>query len=225
MRIIDAYRRGIISREQYITYLEAKLDPEGPFNPSTTLGCNPWVEILDWDTTDLGSKNIVVKNLDLDNDLTCKVEVYVEDILSRVEYDTFLDTFNVIIEDPCTSIVVSVRSSKYGSGASYDFSYKSDSLLPYGASTSSNQVMAYKGQYRTISTVISEEITIPVGSKRAIISCNHNTEAYIDFNRDASMTSPMYIEFSLGLIEIDLLSVTKLSAYVVVGNIGVVFFG
>ena len=83
----------------------------------------------------------------------------------------------------------------------------------------------YEGQDRTTTTGAAEELTIPAGSKRAIISCAPNSQAYIEINGDASTSSPLYLEDPFGPLVIDLGGVTKLSAYVVAGNIGGVFYG
>lgn len=83
----------------------------------------------------------------------------------------------------------------------------------------------YKGKDRTTTTGAAEELTIPAGSKRVIISCAPSTQAYIEINGDATTSSPLYLEDPFGPLILDLGSVTKLSAYVVAGNLGAVFFG
>ena len=83
----------------------------------------------------------------------------------------------------------------------------------------------YKGKDRTTTTGAAEELTIPAGSKRAIISCAPSSQAYIEINGDASTSSPLYLEDPFGPLILDLGGVTKLSAYVVAGNLGGVFFG
>lgn len=83
----------------------------------------------------------------------------------------------------------------------------------------------YKGSERTTTTGAAEELTIPSGSKRVIISCAPSSEAYIEINGDASTSSPLYLEDPFGPLILDLGGVTKLSAYVVAGNLGAVFFG
>lgn len=83
----------------------------------------------------------------------------------------------------------------------------------------------YKGSERTTTTGAAEELTIPSGSKRVIISCAPNSQAYIEINGDASTSSPLYLEDPFGPLILDLGGVTKLSAYVVAGNLGAVFFG
>jgi hypothetical protein len=83
----------------------------------------------------------------------------------------------------------------------------------------------YEGQDRTTTTGAAEELTIPAGSKRAIISCAPSSQAYIEINGDASTSSPLYLEDPFGPLILDLGGVTKLSAYVVAGNLGAVFFG
>ena len=83
----------------------------------------------------------------------------------------------------------------------------------------------YKGSERTTTTGAAEELTIPAGSKRVIISCAPNSQAYIEINGDASTSSPLYIEDPFGPLIFDLGGVTKLSAWVIAGNVGVVFFG
>ena len=83
----------------------------------------------------------------------------------------------------------------------------------------------YKGKDRTTTTGAAEELTIPAGSKRVIISCAPNSQAYIEINGDASTSSPLYLEDPFGPLVIDLGGVTKLSAWAITGNIGAVFFG
>lgn len=83
----------------------------------------------------------------------------------------------------------------------------------------------YKGSERTTTTGAAEELTIPAGSKRVIISCAPSSEVYIEINGDASTSSPLYLEDPFGPLILDLGGVTKLSAYVVAGNLGGVFFG
>jgi hypothetical protein len=84
---------------------------------------------------------------------------------------------------------------------------------------------SYKGKDRTTTTGAAEELTIPANSKRCIISCGPSSQAYIELNGDATTSSPIYFEDPFGPILLDLGSVTKLSVYVVAGNVGVVFFG
>jgi len=83
----------------------------------------------------------------------------------------------------------------------------------------------YKGQDRTTTTGGAEELTIPANSKKVILSCGPSTQVYINLNADATTSSPLYFEDPFGPIILDLGSVTKLSAYVVAGNVGAVFFG
>ena len=83
----------------------------------------------------------------------------------------------------------------------------------------------YKGQDRTTTTGAAEELTIPANSKRAIISCAPSSQAYIEINGNATTSSPLYIEDPFGPLVLDLGSVTKLSAWLIAGNLGVVFFG
>jgi hypothetical protein len=83
----------------------------------------------------------------------------------------------------------------------------------------------YLGKDRTTTTGAAEELTIPAGAKRAIISCSSNSQAHIEINGDASTSSPLYLEDPFGPLVLDLGGVTKLSAYVVAGNLGAVFFG
>jgi len=85
--------------------------------------------------------------------------------------------------------------------------------------------MTYLGKDRTTTTGAAEELTIPASSKRCIISCGPSSQAYIELNGDATTGSPIYFEDPFGPILLDLGSVTKLSAYVVAGNVGGVFFG
>ena len=85
--------------------------------------------------------------------------------------------------------------------------------------------MSYLGKDRTTTTGAAEELTIPASAKKAIISCALSSQAYIELNADATTTSPLYIEDPFGPLVLDLGLVTKLSAYVVAGNLGVVFFG
>lgn len=99
------------------------------------------------------------------------------------------------------------------------------SALPSGAATSANQILAYLGKDRTTTTGAAEELTIPANSKRCIISCGPSAQAYIELNADATTSSPVYFTDLSGPISLDLGSVTKLSAYVVAGNVGVMFFG
>lgn len=83
----------------------------------------------------------------------------------------------------------------------------------------------YKGADRTTTTGAAEELTIPANSKRAIISCAPSSQAYIEINGNATTSSPLYIEDPFGPLVLDLGSVTKLSAWLIAGNLGVVFFG
>jgi hypothetical protein len=83
----------------------------------------------------------------------------------------------------------------------------------------------YLGKDRTTTTGAAEELTIPAGSKRVIISCVPSSEVYIEINGDASTSSPLYLKDPFGPLILDLGGVTKLSAYVVAGNLGAVFFG
>ena len=83
----------------------------------------------------------------------------------------------------------------------------------------------YLGKDRTTTTGAAEELTIPANSKRVILSCGPSTQCYIELNADATTSSPLYFEDPFGPITLDLGSVTKLSAYVVAGNLGAVFFG
>jgi len=118
------------------------------------------------------------------------------------------------------------------------------SVLPSGAASASNQTTeiskldaiktavegatpagTYRGKDRTTTTGAAEELTIPANSKRCIISCGPSSQAYIELNGDATTGSPIYFEDPFGPILLDLGSVTKLSAYVVAGNVGAVFFG
>lgn len=93
------------------------------------------------------------------------------------------------------------------------------------ASLASIDYKAYTGKDRTTTTGAAEELTIPAGSKRVIISCAPSSQAYIEINGDASTSSPLYLEDPFGPLILDLGGVTKLSAYVVAGNFGAVFFG
>lgn len=83
----------------------------------------------------------------------------------------------------------------------------------------------YLGQDRTTTIGAAEELTIPANSKRVILSCGPSTQCYINLNADATTSSPLYFEDPFGPIILDLGSVTKLSAYVVAGNVGAVFYG
>jgi hypothetical protein len=91
--------------------------------------------------------------------------------------------------------------------------------------TSAKQILTYKGQDRTTTTGAAEELTIPANSQRAVISCGPSAQVYININADASTLSPLYFEDPFGPITLDLLGVTKLSAWCVAGNVGAVFFG
>jgi hypothetical protein len=84
---------------------------------------------------------------------------------------------------------------------------------------------SYTGQDRTTTSGAAEELTIPSNSKQVILSCGPSTQCYINLNADATTSSPLYFEDPFGPIVLDLGSVTKLSAYVVAGNVGAVFFG
>ena len=84
---------------------------------------------------------------------------------------------------------------------------------------------SYKGKDRTTTTGAAEELTIPANSKKAILSCGPSSQSYIELNGNADTTSPLYLDNTSGPLSLDLGSVTKLSAYVVAGNLGVVFFG
>lgn len=116
--------------------------------------------------------------------------------------------------------------------------------LPTGAATSAKQdtgnaslasiktavegatpAASYKGKDRTTTTGAAEELTIPANSKRVILSCAPSSQVYIELNGDASTSSPLYFEDPFGPITLDLGSVTKLSAWVVEGNLGAIFFG
>ena len=83
----------------------------------------------------------------------------------------------------------------------------------------------YLGKDRTTTTGAAEELTIPANGKRVILSCAPSSQAYIELNADASTSSPLYFEDPFGPLVLDLGSVTKLSAWVVAGNVGAVFFG
>jgi hypothetical protein len=93
------------------------------------------------------------------------------------------------------------------------------------ASLSSIDCKSYKGKDRTTTTGAAEELTIPANSKRAILLCGPSTQCYIELNADATTSSPLYFEDPFGPIVLDLGSVTKLSAWVVAGNVGAVFYG
>lgn len=84
---------------------------------------------------------------------------------------------------------------------------------------------SYKGKDRTTTTGVAEELTIPAGSKLVIVSCASSSQAYIEINGDASTSSSLYLEDPFGPLVLDLGGVTKLSAWVIAGNLGVVFFG
>ena len=106
-----------------------------------------------------------------------------------------------------------------------DVNIKSGSSgLPIGAATAANQVLTYKGQDRTTTTGVAEEITIPSGSKRVYISCDPASSGHMNINADAT-TSSFYISSHRDLPPIDLLGVTKLSAWMVAGNVTFLFFG
>ena len=128
MRIIDAYRSKTITRNQYEELLALGYSSTDSYSTSyiPAIPTNPWIEILDWDTDGIGPKNIVVENLDVSYDLECKVEIYVDDILSRTDSATFSTVWTSYINEPCTDIVVSVRSAQYGQSASYDFAYTNE---------------------------------------------------------------------------------------------------
>lgn len=85
--------------------------------------------------------------------------------------------------------------------------------------------LAYLGKDRTTTTGAAEELTILENSKKVILSCAPSSQAYIELNGDASTSSPLYFEDPFGPITLDLGSVTKLSAWVVEGNLGAIFFG
>lgn len=87
------------------------------------------------------------------------------------------------------------------------------------------EVLSYKGKDRTTTTGAAEELTIPAGSAKAILAMAPNSQAYIEINGDATTSSPLYYEDPFPIPALDLGAVTKLSAYVVAGNIGAVFFG
>ena len=128
MRIIDAYRRNIITYNQYQELITLGYLPNDVYSISylPSVPTNAWIEILDWDTDGIGPKNIVVENLDASYDLECKVEIYVDDILARTDSATFSTVWTSYINEPCTDIVVSVRSAQYGQSASYDFAYTNE---------------------------------------------------------------------------------------------------
>jgi len=127
MRLKDAYRKGTISYEQYLAYLQSGLGPNDFYNTSLVPSVpeNVWVEILDWDTDGMGTKNITIENLDSVYDLDYKIEIYIDDILVRTDsnYIEVSSIYTLYIGDPCSEIVVSVRSSEYGQLPSYDFAY------------------------------------------------------------------------------------------------------
>lgn len=97
--------------------------------------------------------------------------------------------------------------------------------LDVNIKSGSDSALSYKGKDRTTTIGAAEELTIPANSKKVILSCAPNSQAYIELNGDATTGSPLYFEDPFGPIELDLGSVTKLSAYVVAGNVGAVFFG
>lgn len=129
MRLLDAYRRGTITYSQYINLLESGHSPNELYSAGMIPSPEPsntWIEILDWDTDGIGPKNIVVENTDSNYNLECKIEIYIDDILVRTESSVFSNTFNKYIGDPCTNIIVSVRSVEYGQSASYNLAYTND---------------------------------------------------------------------------------------------------
>ncbi|MCZ7403351.1 MAG: hypothetical protein O8C67_00275 [Candidatus Methanoperedens sp.] len=94
-----------------------------------------------------------------------------------------------------------------------------------GTATVTQAGFAYKGKDRTTTTGAAEELTIPANSKIVLLSCAPSSQAYVELNDNATTGSPLYLEDPFGPLILDLGSVTKLSAYVVAGNIGAVFFG
>lgn len=107
--------------------------------------------------------------------------------------------------------------------------------LPTGAATSAAQTTgnaslasidykAYKGKDRTTTTGAAEELTIPASSKTVLLTCAPNSDGYVELNADATTGSPIYMN-ELTPIKLDLGSVTKLSVWVVAGNMGAVFYG
>ena len=128
VRIIDAYRKGIISYQDYTNLLDCGYTPNSVYsvplvpNPGPT---NSWTELLDWDCEGLSYKLISIENLDTSYELEYKIECYNDSILINYLND-FIEVssiFNITLGEPYTDIVVSVRSANYGSSPSYDFAY------------------------------------------------------------------------------------------------------
>lgn len=92
-------------------------------------------------------------------------------------------------------------------------------------SIAANQVMSFLGDDVSATTGATEELTIPVGSQRAILSCLPSSQAHVAMNGDATTGSPLYLVDTFGPLVMDLGGVTKLSVYVVAGSIGATFYG
>ena len=84
VRIIDAYRKGIISYQDYNNLLDRGYTPNSIYSapsvpsPSPT---NSWTELLDWDCEGLSYKLISIENLDTSYELEYKIECYNDSIL------------------------------------------------------------------------------------------------------------------------------------------------
>lgn len=128
MRLKDAYRKGTISYNEYLAFLDDGHNPNDPYSTPYTPAPSPtnaWLEILDWDCEGLGAKSITIENTDAVYSLEYSIELYNDDILVT-EYNDFIEyasVSNFYFGDPYTDIVVSVRSSNYGSSPSYDYAY------------------------------------------------------------------------------------------------------
>lgn len=128
MRVIDAYRRGVITYEEYLALLGSGTLPNSiyttPVIPETGPS-NAYSTILTWDCEGLGPKSIAIENQDTVYDLQYKIECYIDDLLVENISDIVEseEITNVYLEEPYTEVIVSVRSRQYGESPSYDFAY------------------------------------------------------------------------------------------------------
>ena len=124
MRLYDAYRRGIITSEQYIALLEEGLTPDSSYSSAvpvpTTPGTNyatgyttsTYVAVLDVNTAGSHQQNVTIRNFG-SYSLDFSVEYYNNDILYETKDGTLVasDVFLSLTSDPCVSIIVKVKST------------------------------------------------------------------------------------------------------------------
>jgi hypothetical protein len=82
----------------------------------------------------------------------------------------------------------------------------------------------YKGKDRTATTGAAEELTIPAGSTKVLLTCPPGGMGYIEINADATTGSPICFS-EIYPLWLDLGGVTKLSAWVVAESVGAAFYG